>query len=92
MEENTLYIGNLDYGITEERLLMWINSQGFKPKSIRIVKDRITDKSRGFGFIEFSTDKEFIMAMDFLDNEVLNGHQIKVRPANRPKPTGDPFK
>lgn len=54
---NKLYVGNLDYGITDEQLEELFKPAG-KVISAVVIKDKYTGRSKGFGFVEMSTDKE----------------------------------
>src|SRR2546429_8694081 len=47
-----LYVGNLSYGMTDESLLQLFSEKGYKAVSARIITDRETGRSRGFGFVE----------------------------------------
>ena len=47
-----LYVGNLSYGMTDESLLQLFSERGYKAVSARIITDRETGRSRGFGFVE----------------------------------------
>ena len=69
-----LYVGNLPYSITEETLNDTFSTHG-SVESVRIITDRDTGRSKGFGFIEMSSDDEANTAVD-----QLNGHEIDGRP------------
>jgi len=47
-----LYVGGLPFSTTDESLLQLFTEQGYKPVSARIITDRETGRSRGFGFVE----------------------------------------
>ena len=54
-EENKVYVGNLEYAVTEDELKDFITEQGFQVKEAIVVKDKYTGKSKGFGFVKFET-------------------------------------
>ena len=58
-----LYVGNLPYSVTEERLQQHFTQHG-SVISARIVTDKFTGRSKGFGFVEMSSDAEAERAID----------------------------
>ena len=81
-----LYVGNLDYEVTEEDLSNTFGELG-NCVSANVVRDRYSGVSRGFGFIEMATQEEAQEAIRKLDNLELRGRKIIVREA-RPKREG----
>lgn len=80
---NTLYVGNLPYAYDEEKLTSLFSSYG-KVTSSRIVRDRVSGKSKGFGFVEFENSEEANNAAAALNNIEVDGRNIKVNIA-KPK-------
>ncbi|MCX8057896.1 MAG: RNA-binding protein [Spirochaetes bacterium] len=80
---NTLYVGNLPYTYDEEKLTSLFSSYG-KVTSSRIVRDRVSGKSKGFGFVEFESSEEANNAAQALNNIEVDGRNIKVNVA-KPK-------
>jgi RNA recognition motif-containing protein len=80
-----IYIGNLPYRLTEEDLRSAFATHG-TVSSVRIVMDRETGKSKGFGFVEMPTQSEAEEAVKKMDGYNLNGRTLKVNEA-RPRPT-----
>lgn len=78
-----LYIGNLDYGTSEDALEEAFSEAG-EVESADIVSDRNTGRSRGFGFVEMSSEEEAEKAIELLDGKELDGRTLKVDEA-RPK-------
>lgn len=78
----TLYVGNLPWSTTEDEL-----SQAFSGfadvKSCRIITDRETGRSRGFGFVEVA-DEDADRAMEAMNGTQLGGREIVVNEA-RPR-------
>ncbi|MCL6450641.1 MAG: RNA-binding protein [Acetobacteraceae bacterium] len=79
----TLYVGNLPWGTTEDEL-----AEAFAPYaeviSCRIITDRETGRSRGFGFVEVK-DEDAERAVSALNGTELGGRPIVVNEA-RPRP------
>lgn len=78
-----LYIGNLAYELTENELRKAFNDFG-DISSLKIIVDRFSGKSRGFGFIEMATKEEGQKAIDGANGLTLQGKAIVVNEA-RPK-------
>jgi RNA recognition motif-containing protein len=70
----TLYVGNLSYEVTEDELVQVFGQCG-QVSEARIVKDRDTGRSKGFGFVEMLNDDEATHAIDR-----MKGHDLKGRP------------
>lgn len=75
-----LYVGNLPYSTTEESLSD-VFSQVGTAESVRIITDRATGRSKGFGFVEMSNDNEAMDAIEKLDGSDFEGRNIKVSEA-----------
>lgn len=78
-----LYVGNLSTAVTEEDLKSVFSTYG-NLSSVAIIKDRISQDSKGFGFVEFSNNTEGTKAMKELNSKELKGKAIVVNEA-RPK-------
>lgn len=85
-EENKIYIGNLEYSITEEDLTEILKEKGFEAKDIKIIRDKFTGRSKGFGFAEFENDEQVQKAIDSLDGHELKARKLKVSKARRREP------
>jgi RNA recognition motif-containing protein len=77
-----IYVGNLQYGLNEDELRSVFEEYG-TVESAKIISDRETGRSKGFGFVEMSTDQEAKNAISNLDGQDLDGRQLKV---NESKP------
>jgi|RhiMethySRZTD1v2_1073278.scaffolds.fasta_scaffold1210390_2 RNA recognition motif-containing protein len=75
-----LYVGNLAYSTTEESLRARFAEFG-NVASAMVVIDRMSGRSRGFGFVEFSTPEEGQKAIESLNGADLDGRAIVVNPA-----------
>jgi cold-inducible RNA-binding protein len=78
-----LYVGGLAYSVNEQELEKLFAEHG-KVTSSAVIKDRDTDQSKGFGFIEMSDDAEAKAAMAALNGKEVSGRSIIVNEA-RPK-------
>ncbi len=76
-----LYAGNLPYTITEEELNTFFAQAG-AVESVRIIIDRDTGRSKGFGFVEMATDEEAKKAIETLNGQDVGGRPIKINEAN----------
>ncbi len=81
-----LYVGNLSYDVTEDELSQLFGQCG-QVSSARIVKDRDSGRSKGFGFVEMPNDDEATHAIDRMKGHDLKGRPIMVDEA-REKPGG----
>ncbi len=75
-----LFVGNLSWDTTDESLTNF-SSQVGNVISANVVKDRATGRSRGFAFVEMSTDEEAEKAKQDLNSQSLDGRQISVNEA-----------
>ena len=82
-----IYVGNMSYDTNEETLRDLFKEYG-EVKSARIITDRFTGFSKGFAFIEMSTDDEASSAISGLDGKEVDGRNLRVSEA-RSKPRHD---
>ena len=80
-----LYVGNLPYSVTEERLQQHFAQHG-SVVSARIILDKFTGKSKGFGFVEMSSDQEAERASTALNGTTFEGRNIVVSEARPQAP------
>lgn len=80
----TLYIGNLPWSTTDESLAQAF-SQLVEVKSCRVITDRATGRSRGFGFVEVE-DADAEKAVEAVNGTLLEGRQILVNEARPRQP------
>ena len=79
-----IYVSNLAYSVTDDDLRQLFESYGAVDK-VSIITDRDTGQSRGFGFVEMSTEAEAQDAIKRLDGQPFEGRPLKV---NVSKPQG----
>jgi len=73
----SLYVGNFPYTTTEDDLRNMCGQHG-TVDSVRIITDRMTGQSRGFGFVDMSSDSEAQAVISALDGTDLGGRTLKV--------------
>lgn len=81
-----IYVGNLSYQTTEDELKTTFEQFG-QVASVRIVKDKFSGDSKGYGFVEMGSKEEASAAITGLDGKELNGRTLKVNEA-RPREQG----
>jgi RNA recognition motif-containing protein len=77
---NKLFIGSLDYTVTDSQLEEYFSTIG-KVLSAKIIVDRYTGQGKGFGFVEMETPEVAKEAMDKLNGTQLAGRIIAVKEA-----------
>lgn len=84
---NKLFIGGLSWGTTDEGLRSCFEEYG-EVIDAKVITDRETGRSRGFGFVSFSDPDAAIVAREAMDGQELDGRSIRVDEA-REKPRRD---
>ncbi len=79
-----IYVGNLSYDVTDQTLQGTFESFG-EVNSARVIKDKYTGPTRGFGFVEMTTQSQAETAIKSLNGKELQGKQMTVSEA-RPRP------
>ncbi len=79
----SIYVGNLDFGTTEDELRALFEVHG-QIERITLVRDRDTGQPRGFGFVELVNDDDADKAIQAINGAELRGRALKVSEA-RPK-------
>jgi len=75
-----LFVGNLAYAMTDDQLSQIFSAYG-QVTSVNIIKDRFSQRSKGFGFVEFATEEEAAAAMQALDGSEQEGRNMVVKEA-----------
>ena len=81
--ETKLYVGNLSYNTTDEDLRGLFSQYG-TVKSVEVIKDRDSGRSKGFAFVEMSNQAEVEAAIKAINGYTLDNRQLKVNIA-RPR-------
>lgn len=79
-----IYVGNLPYKTTDSQLQELFSAYG-QVDAARVVSDRMTGRSKGFGFVEMANTEEANAAIEALNGKELDGRAIKVN-ESQPKP------
>jgi RNA recognition motif-containing protein len=82
-----IYVSNLSFQVGDEDLKGFFTAYG-EVTSAKVITDRETNRSRGFGFVEMSNDAEAETAIKNLNGSVVDGRSISVNVA-RPKEKSD---
>ncbi len=77
---NKLYVGSLPYSTTEQELSDLFAQHG-TVKSAKVITDRYTGQSRGFGFVEMNSDEEAQKAITALNGANMGGRTLVVNEA-----------
>lgn len=78
-----IYVGNLSFKVSDQELMEVFEKFG-DVTSAKVIKDRETGRSKGFGFVEIENEAAAQTAIDTLDGTEINGRTVKVNKA-RPK-------
>ena len=78
-----IYVGNLDFKLTEDDLQKSFSAFG-EVESVKIITDKFSGNSKGFGFVEMPNKDEAESAINDLNGKELNGRSMKVSEA-RPR-------
>ena len=92
--ESKLYVGNLSYTTTEDDLRT-LFAQAGTVKSVSVIKDRDTGRSKGFAFVEMTTDDEAQKAIGMFNGQAFQERSLRVNLArpreDRPRGGGGGF-
>lgn len=80
-----LYVGNLPFSINDESLHQYFSSVG-TVETAKVIVDRQTGRSKGYGFVEMSSDEEAQKAIQELNGKDNNGRPITVSEARPQEP------
>lgn len=83
-----LYVGGLPYSATESELTTLFAAHG-TVESARVIADKFTGQSRGFGFVEMSTIEEAKAAITALNGSEMGGRSLTVNEAKPQEPRSD---
>ena len=76
-----IYVGNLSYSITEDSLRSLFGEFG-DIESAKVISDRHSGQSKGFGFVDMPSNSEADKAIKALNGKFIDGRNIKVNPAD----------
>ena len=81
-----LYVGNLSFEVTDDGLQQVFSAKGFQVASARVIRDRESGRSRGFGFVELGTGEDAARAIAELNGHSVEGRQLQVNKARPQAP------
>ncbi len=82
-----VFVGNLPYNATAEEIRAFFEQGGCEVTGVKLVTDRETGRSRGFGFVEVTDSDSVRGAVDGLNGKQLNGRALTINEA-RERPAG----
>ena len=82
-----IYVGNLSFEVSEDDLKVEFEAFG-QVDSVAIIKDKFSDRSRGFGFVEMADDTEAQAAITALHGKEVKGRALVVNQARTPSAEG----
>ena len=80
-----LYVGNLTYSVNDDSLQQYFSEFG-TIASAKVIMDRDSGRSKGFGFVEMSTDAEAQAAISGMNGKVIDGRGMTVNEARPMEP------
>ncbi len=80
---NKLYVGNLPFTAQEADILSMLSSAGVQCSNVRILTDRETGRSRGFGFAEFASSEDAEKAVQQLNGQDFMGRKLVLSEARQ---------
>ncbi len=75
-----IYVGNMNYDNTEETLTELFSEYG-EVISAKVIIDKYSGRSKGFGFVEMASEEEATAAIEALNGKEVNGRELKVNEA-----------
>lgn len=85
-----LYVGNLNFNTTDQELEGIFSEYG-EIISVSVIKDRDTNRSKGFGFVEFATEASSKKAKEAVDGKEFDGRSLRVDDAKEPRERKERF-
>lgn len=83
-----LYVGNLDYGVTSDQLGELFSQAGQVVDAV-VITDKYSNRSKGFGFVEMSSEEEAKKAIEMFNGQDFQGRAMVVNEARPQKPRED---
>lgn len=80
-----LYVGNLDYTVTDSQLTEMFAKAGTVVSAV-VISDRYSGRSKGFGFVEMSSEEEAKKAIEMFNEKDLQGRKLVVNEARPRQP------
>lgn len=84
VNKKKLFVGNIPYTVTDELMAEHFSQIG-EVLSAKVIIDKMTGRSKGFGFVEMATEEDAQKAIEELDQKELEGRELNVNEAQPPK-------
>lgn len=84
-QKNKLYVGNLPWSVTSEKLAEMFKSFGEISEAV-VISDKFSGRSKGFGFVTFAKDEDAAKAEKEMNGKDLEGRDLTVNVARPMKP------
>lgn len=84
-----LYVGGLSYNTTQDNLQNEFSKAG-AVTSATVIMDKMTGRSKGFGFVEFESDEDATKAIEMFNGKMLDGRSLTVNEARPLEPRSKP--
>jgi len=75
-----IYVGNISYGTTEDSLATLFSAYG-EVQNVKIITDRETERSKGFGFVTMDDSDEANSAIEAINSKEFEGRELRVNEA-----------
>ena len=85
---NKVFVGNLPWSIRTKELSTFLTELGFSYRSVKVIEDQNTGRSRGFAFIEFDSAQAATEAIEELNGTICEGRALFANTANDSKSGG----
>ena len=85
MEEFKVFVGNLEWSVSDEELKQVFAEKDLNPKDVKVIKDKFSGRSKGFAFVEFENADAVQKAIDAVNGVDLKGRPLRVNKANQKK-------
>lgn len=82
---NRLYVGNLDFSVTDAELQSFFDQIG-EVTYAKVVTDRRSGRSKGYGFVEMKTSELAEQAKSQYHGQMFSGRELRINDAHPPKP------
>lgn len=79
-----LYVGGLSYDTTEDTLKETFSQAG-EVASVAVITDRMSGRSKGFGFVEMDSDEAAAKAIEMFNGKEIDGREVTVNEARPPR-------
>jgi RNA recognition motif-containing protein len=76
-----LFLGNIPHASTTAQIQQWVESRGFEVENVEIIYDKITGKSRGFGFVTLKDQTNLQNAISVMNGRRMDGRTLTVNEA-----------